>query len=299
MIEISVIVPTRNNSGPLTICLNALENQSIDRSRYEVIVVDNGSNPNHLSVKEQFPDVIWLSESRPGSYSARNRGLQQAQGKFIAFTDSDCIPDRDWLLNAVQYLDDSNISAIGGRIEFMDPSDRGPNLYEIIEDAMFDMVDHEEVVLNQKFAMTANLIALKTVFDRVGPFDDSLLSSGDREWGQRAIARGEKMAYAKSVIIKHPRRSSFWPICIKLRRVLGGKIHLAKKRYPSEGLKPILKEMHKRSLLNTSILKFIWSSKRVSDPGMRSKLFVVMTTLMAITTIEGLLVVIGKTPHRG
>src|SRR5262245_50422661 len=94
---ISVIIPVYNDTERLRTCLTALADQTYPRDRYEVIVVDNGSTIPPRSLVESFPGFVFAEESKPGSYAARNRGLQIARGDVLAFTDSDCIPDRHWL----------------------------------------------------------------------------------------------------------------------------------------------------------------------------------------------------------
>ena len=67
-------------------------------SKYEVIIVDNNSKDNTLKIIQKYP-VISLIESRiQSSYATRNTGLKRSNGEIIAFTDSDCIADKDWIL---------------------------------------------------------------------------------------------------------------------------------------------------------------------------------------------------------
>src|SRR6185437_12388918 len=64
----------------------------------EVIVVDNGSSDASRDIASGHPAVTRVvTESRPGSYAARNAGLAVATGDLIAFTDADCLPASDWL----------------------------------------------------------------------------------------------------------------------------------------------------------------------------------------------------------
>jgi glycosyltransferase involved in cell wall biosynthesis len=98
---ISVIIPVWNSGALLRRCLEALARQTLGPDCFEIIVVDNGSSDDSAAIANSFPGVVLLSEPRPGSYAARNRGLARARGDFIAFTDADCVPAPDWLEQAL------------------------------------------------------------------------------------------------------------------------------------------------------------------------------------------------------
>ncbi len=91
---VSVIIPVYNDAGRLRICLAALHKQTYDSDRYEIIVIDNGSDPSPVmdNLKVEFDNVVYDQELTPGSYAARNKGITIAKGDVIAFTDADCIP---------------------------------------------------------------------------------------------------------------------------------------------------------------------------------------------------------------
>ena len=85
---VSVIVPVFNEPCRLGACLAALEAQSYAPSRYEVIVVDNGSDPPVGSLSDNFPHSALLQEPTPGSYNARNAGIGLAKGEILALLES-------------------------------------------------------------------------------------------------------------------------------------------------------------------------------------------------------------------
>jgi GT2 family glycosyltransferase len=71
--------------------------------------------------------------------------------------------------------------------------------------------------------VTANLLAPRTAFDRVGPFNEKLLSGGDGEWCQRAGAEGIAVVYCPEASVGHPARASLAELMRKARRVVGGR----------------------------------------------------------------------------
>src|SRR5262245_17282465 len=93
----SIVVPVHNGGELLRRCLLSLTTLALDRRKYEIVVVDNNSTDRTLDIIKEF-DVVHASETiSQGSYAARNKGIQCSRGRFIAFTDADCIAHPDWL----------------------------------------------------------------------------------------------------------------------------------------------------------------------------------------------------------
>ncbi|MGD8380729.1 MAG: glycosyltransferase, partial [Syntrophobacterales bacterium] len=93
MIKISVIVCTYNRAELLGGTLRTLCHQTLDTSEYEVIVVDNNSTDNTREVVDEFcrrsSNVRYCFEPQQGLSHARNQGLQEAKGKYVAYIDDD------------------------------------------------------------------------------------------------------------------------------------------------------------------------------------------------------------------
>lgn len=220
---VSVIIPVLNDAKRLRLCLQALEQQTYPKSNYEIVVVDNGSDAseNIAAVVAQFGQAIVTTELTPGSYAARNRGISLAQGDVIAFTDADCIPANDWLVQGVKHLlNRPDCGFIAGRVEiFFSNSQRATpvELYEKIT-----AFPQEYLLKQHHYAAAANIFTFRTVIEQVGIFDAGLKSNGDVEWCQRVFAHGYQPDYADSVCVNHPARSSFQQLYKRTRRLAGG-----------------------------------------------------------------------------
>ena len=98
----SIVIPTRNRSRMLARTLATLAQQSV-AGTFEVVVVDNGSTDDTLATLEDarrdYPmlQLRWTHEDRKGPGAARNRGLMQARGDIVLFTDDDCLPEHEWV----------------------------------------------------------------------------------------------------------------------------------------------------------------------------------------------------------
>lgn len=218
---VSVIVPVYNDGPRLRLCLEALAAQTYPQHRYEVIVVDNGSDEPPVWAKSVFPGVILVDESRPGSYAARNRGISVAKGELFAFTDSDCIPDKQWLsAGAGEFRLDPRLGLVGGRIEFFYREPERPTPAELYSSIMH--LNQKAAVKITGFAVTANMFTSRSIMERVGVFDASVKSGGDREWGQRVRSKGCRLVYSENAIVSHPARETFNQIRSRNLRVLRG-----------------------------------------------------------------------------
>ena len=97
IVNVSVIIPTYNRKNLLKRALHSVSNQTFVPQ--EIIVVDDGSSDGTKDwVLEQFPDVRYIYQDNSGVSSARNSGIKEAIGSWIAFLDS----DDEWMSNKLE-----------------------------------------------------------------------------------------------------------------------------------------------------------------------------------------------------
>lgn len=261
-VKISVIIPTYNDWNRLSLCLDALSKQTINKEQFDVYVVNNdlsGTVPEDFELPKGIR-VRLLDEPKPGSYSARNRGIKLAKGEIVAFTDSDCIPDKNWLENAISYFQKTDVQRIGGRIQVFAHDASNPSPAELYDIALgFDQRRNIEVL---KGSVTANFFALRNCFDAVGPFDAMQKSGEDFGWNHRANKFGYSLLYAADVLVAHPARRTIAELSKKKRRVVGGKVNFRSKNkkdllvlllylpksFVGQLIKPILRVGRKKEL---------------------------------------------------
>jgi glycosyltransferase involved in cell wall biosynthesis len=115
MINISVVIPVYNTAQYIEKCIKSLLMQNYPKHEYEVIMVDNGSTDGSVDIIKRHPGIRLLVEPKKGSYAARNKGIAHARGKIIAFTDSDCVPDADWLNRMDDGVNTPGVKVVLGR----------------------------------------------------------------------------------------------------------------------------------------------------------------------------------------
>lgn len=215
---VDVIVPHLNDHDRLALCLEALRRQSYPADRYAVTVVDNGSDRPIDAVLARFPGVRGLLETRRGCGSARNRGVAETAGSILAFTDSDCRPEPDWLVNAVMMLKPGcGVDIVGGDVEVFAADEANPTDAELY-DKVFGF-ECRRYVVRKHFACGANIVVSRRVFEAVGPFRDGSQPE-DLEWGQRATRLGYHIAFGPEARVRHPARHSFAELDKKTERTV-------------------------------------------------------------------------------
>lgn len=119
MVKISIVIPVYNTEKYLADCLNSVMNQTI--KDIEVICIDDGSTDSSLdSLKEyqkKHGNVIVIEQENKGAGNARNKGIEMAQGEYIAFMDSDDFYYNNNVLEILyQKAKENNVDVCGGGI---------------------------------------------------------------------------------------------------------------------------------------------------------------------------------------
>jgi glycosyltransferase involved in cell wall biosynthesis len=218
MILISVVIPVFNNNDQLVQCLKALEKQTLSNSKFEVIVVDNGSEVRLDYISNKINLKI-IDCQIPGSYFARNCGISKSIGDYIALTDSDCVPDKNWLKRIFFHLENNKqIDMISGDINYFFRSQK-PNLFELYNVVFgFD----QKNLYKEGASVTANLIVKKKLFNKIGMFKTNKFSGSDTEWTRKASKSNVNFIFASDVIIYHPARHTFEMLLSREKRIYGG-----------------------------------------------------------------------------
>ena len=208
-IRISVVICTRNRVDKLCRALEAVGGVTLSWT-WELIVVDNASTDGTASFLKEFRPTNQIGfkvihEEKPGLSNARNAGWRVARGEFVAFTDDDCYPARNWLQELCVCFDEADIAFLGGRVLLHDSRDYPITIQELerrVEIAPRSFVEPGLI-------HGANLAFRRVVLEKIGGFDPlfgagALLVSGeDCEALARASFSGYRGAYDPRPIVSH------------------------------------------------------------------------------------------------
>jgi len=218
-LNISVIVPFFNEEKYIRQSIESLRNQDFERSRYELIFVDNNSTDGSRAIVEEYADVILLSEERPGAYAARNRGAMQAHGAILAFTDADVSVEKDWLAEIENWITAGEVDFVIGNHCFAENASQFLKFYEHHESQKMEYVTR---CFDQKYCLNsaANMAIKKEFFNLAGMFNPDIARGGDIEFVQRYVKKMShpRIAYNRNMIVHHNEIRNLWD-WFKKRRV--------------------------------------------------------------------------------
>lgn len=224
----SVIVPTYNRPQRLGACLHALARLAYPRERYEVIVVDDGSETPPRTVAAAYQDqlaVRFIENPHQGPAATRNTGAEHAAGRFLAFTDDDCAPATDWLETLAGRFAPDPDRAIGGRVLNALPQNPYAAASQLLVGYLYTYYNADPE--RARFLTSNNLALPAERFREVGGFDATIPwpAAEDREFCDRWLHCGLRITYAPEVLIYHAHDLSLREFCGQHLRYGQGAFH--------------------------------------------------------------------------
>jgi len=237
----SILIPVYNRCEDLLQLLQDLLSQ--DHDNFEVIVIDDGSNPTVQDFLQgkQFPyplEIIRQPKNR-GIGAARNRALAAAHGQLLIWIDSDVrILDPNWLTGHIKthdqgiHLHGSSVPSpflLHSRVQGGTPTHAGRTF---AYSNWFMSCQRKPYIAETHHLPTNNTSAPRSVFDKVGNFDDSLQVAEDIDWCMRARAQGIPLIYVPDYPVQHrdpARWAEVWSSYLKM----GAYVRVVRTRHPN------------------------------------------------------------------
>jgi len=197
---LSVIVPAYNAQNTIGLTLRAIAQQDYSGD-FEVIVVDDGSKDQTADTVRSFANVRYVHQSNAGPASARNQGARLAQGEFLVFTDSDCVPHKDWLSCLMQGFVAEDVAVVMGS-------------YGIANcESLLARCIYKEIVFRHKNLLpdfpkvfgSYNFCVRKKIFEHVGGFSTEYryASGEDNDLSYKIIAAGYRIYFERQALVDH------------------------------------------------------------------------------------------------
>lgn len=284
---VSVIVPIFNHWTLVPALLKRLELQAVDDGFFELLLIDNGSDfiPDDLALPS-WARILFCET--PGSYAARNVGVRTAQGRVLAFTDADCLPDPEWLRLGLERLERAGERTLVAGDVRMEPQDwtsmSSAEAYDVV------MGLPQARYVSHGYAVTANLFIPASAFEQVGLFDERRFSGGDAEFCRRAGAKGWSLLFCAEAAVVHPARQHWDELRTKQRRVKGGQLAAG----------PIKRRLLYGAITCIPPFAQCWRALRATRLGLAGRIRVcgVLWRLWGVGLAEMLRILVGGRPER-
>lgn len=191
----SVIIPTYHRNDLLAKCLDCVAPgvQTLSAEQYEVIVTDDGSETTaEEMIRERYPWAKWVAGSRKGPAANRNNGAKYARGKWLAFTDDDCIPDPNWLKAFAEAITGEAL-ALEGAIH-------------PLGDLNQDLAECPVNLIGGCF-WSANIAVERSLFEKIGGFDPNYpLAAHEDQDLQLRLSPITPICFVPDARVDHPVR---------------------------------------------------------------------------------------------
>jgi len=212
---VSIIIPVYKDAEGLEVTLKSLKKQNYDKHLLEIIVANDGAAPGITKKAKEYDAVVVEISPNMGSYFARNRAIENSQGEFLVFIDSDMSVPSNWLESGIEILQHADYVA-GNIIIDQTSICTSTHLYEL-----FNAFPIKQYLERYHSGVTGNLFVRRSVLLKTGSFDQRLQSGGDIEFGDRVYCMGFNQEYMENPVGLHSPRD-YGELRVKNRRVIKG-----------------------------------------------------------------------------
>ena len=216
----TIAICTRDRTDDLKRCLDALLKLPDDGQ--EIIVIDNcPSTDATQKLVENYPNVRYILETRPGLNIARNRALQEARHAIVAFTDDDAVPDTGWLRALLRNFDSSLVGCVTGitmplelETEAQEAFERYGSFSKGFKRKVYGINTHNPLSAGG-IGAGVNMAIRKSLVPEIGAFDEALdagtptQSGGDHEYFVRVMLAGYTIIYEPAALVWHRHRRTW------------------------------------------------------------------------------------------
>ena len=211
-VDVSIVMCTRNRADLLRGAMRSLIAQETDGVfTYELLIVDNASTDHTADVIAEVAagterPVRSVYEAEPGQVIARNRGLREARGEWIANFDDDQIAEPSWLKELMRVAQEQHARSVGGKLYLKLPDGCTRSLARQVRRLLGESVLWDRVVpyTRKQGPGSGNQLLHTSIFDEIGVYDESYqLRAYDTDLYRRMRAAGVVSWFAPNAVAHH------------------------------------------------------------------------------------------------
>jgi mycofactocin system glycosyltransferase len=207
---VSIVVAVCNRAGEIGSCIESLLSLNYPRLKYEIIVVDDASEDGTFTVASQYDVKVIRQEQNLGQSAARNVGVTEARGEIVAFIDSDCIAESEWLRELVPFFQDSRNALVGGyvasyfRDSVLDRYEAAKSPLNMGEDMLTGCGEESDF-----YVPTCNMLVRRDAYLQTGGLNENLRVGEDVDFCWKLKENGYRLVYLPKGRVRHKHRNRF------------------------------------------------------------------------------------------
>lgn len=227
---VSIVIPAYNCEKTILKCIDSLFD--LNYPSYEIIIIDDGSTDSTSEILKQHTNIRVIDTKNSGPSTARNIGIREARGDFVAFTDADCIVDPNWLDELLKGFWDERTAGVGG--DQQSPGDETPcgrNIQDFMKTVGFlsDYMKTGDKLIRTRHNPTCNVMYRKKVLLEAGLFDEKLWPGEDVDIDLKIARSGYDLYFNPRAVVRHYRPKTPLAFSRMMRRYGWAQAYLVKK----------------------------------------------------------------------
>lgn len=231
--KISVLLTAINSENNLKNCLKSIRKNNYNKKYYEIIYVDAGSSDNSLKTAKKFGAKI-IVKKNANIPEGRNLGIKNSKGEILAFTDTDCVVDKNWLKEIDLELSKEGVLAVGGPNLIPKAKTWFEKCIGTALNTYFGSLGSISGLIKEKRTAVRSVAANNAAYKReiikdVGLFDEKLITGEDPDLNLRIRKKGFKIIYSPKIKVWHYRRQTLKKFLKQMYYYGVGRVKLIKK----------------------------------------------------------------------
>lgn len=211
---VSVIIPMRDEERVIAQCLRSVLDQDYPQDRMEVLVVDGGSEDRSAEIVVEFsskyPAIKLLDNPKLSAPAGLNLGIREARGEVIVRVDGHCLLEPDYVSQCVKHLRETGADNVGGLMQARGKGYVAETIALAINSFFGSGGSKFHYASQEQYVDTVYLGAFRrSVFDKVGFFNERLIRNQDYELNYRIRAAGGAVFLSPAIRSSYYGRTTF------------------------------------------------------------------------------------------